>query len=99
MSSELYVEKELGWKPRNDDPKAPYWKAITQEQRDAASTHCGPNESYPLGPGCEHVKSAWTLAMSGHGSPDLTCIKRYATSHGCYVPPSHKGLAEWQRGF
>ena len=98
-STELYVEKVLGWKPKSDDPRAPYWKSITEAERDAAKTHCGPHESYPLGPGCAHVKSAWTLALSGHGSPSLECIKRYATSHGCYVPPSHKGLSEWQKGL
>lgn len=99
MSSDLYVEKVLGWKPRNDDPAAPYWKSITEEQRKNASTHCGPHESYPLGPGCDHVRAAWHLAESGHGSPDMGCIKHYASSHGCYVPPSHKGLQEWQKGF
>lgn len=97
--SDLYVEKILGWQPRPLDPKAPYWKAITEAERKQATTHCGPHESYPLGPGCEHVKAAWTLAMSGHGSPSLSCIKRYATAHNCYVPPSHKGLGEWQRGL
>ena len=97
--SELYVEKVLGWKPRMRDPFAAYWKSITKQERDAATTHCGPHDSYPLGPGCAHVKSAWTLAMSGHGSPSISCIKRYATSHGCYIPPSQKGIGEWQKGF
>ena len=95
--SELYVEKVLGW--QQPQHGAPYWKSITAAERRAATTHCGPHGSYPLGPGCAHVKSAWTLAMSGHGSPSISCIKSYATSHGCYVPPSHKGLGEWQEGF
>jgi hypothetical protein len=97
--SELYVEKVLGLKETNLSRKQPYWKAITAEQRRNATTHCGPDESYPLGPGCEHVRAAWTLAMSGHGSPNMACIKRYATTHGCYVPPSHKGPNSWQVGF
>src|SRR5258708_5126296 len=97
--SELYVEKVLGWK--NKEPGTPYWKSITAAERSAATTHCGPHDSYPLGPGCEHVKSAFTLAMSGHGSPSMGCIKRYAKSHGCYTPPSQKSLAEneWQSGY
>src|SRR5260370_40812473 len=94
--SELYVEKVLGWKTLETD--APYWKSITAAERHAAKTHCGPHESYPLGPGRAHVKSAWTLAMSGHGTPSLGCIKRYATSKGCYVPPSHKSwIEDWQK--
>ena len=97
--SDLYVHKVLGWQKKPEDPKAPYWKSITEQERKNATTHCGPHESYPLGPGCEHVKAAWTLAQSGHGSPSLECIKRYATSHGCYIPPSQKGLQEWQTGL
>jgi hypothetical protein len=97
--SDLYVEKVLGWKPRPLDPRTPYWKSITEAERKRATTYCGPHESYPLGPGCEHVKAAWILAMSGHGSPNISCIKRYATAHGCYIPPSHKGLEDWQKGI
>ncbi len=92
--SDLYVNKVLGW-PRgwNKRPTEPvYWKAITEAERHAAGTHCGPHESYPLGPGCAHVRAAWTLAMSGHGSPNMSCIKSYAQRNGCYVPPSKKSI-------
>ena len=90
--SDLYITKVLGWKDKIADPNAPYWKSITEAERHAADTHCGPHESYPLGPGCKHVSAAFTLAMSGHGSPSMSCIKNYAKSHGCGVPPSQKAV-------
>lgn len=89
MSSELYVNKILDWKPKVTTD-SPYWKAITTAERRAAGTHCGPHDSYPLGPGCTHVGAAFKLAMSGHGHPSLSCIRNYARSHGCSMPPSQK---------
>ena len=99
--SDLYIHKILNW-PRvwGQYPNKPYWRSITAAERHAAQTHCGPHESYPLGPGCAHVSAAFTLAMSGHGSPSMSCIKSYARSHGCSVPPSQKaigwGSVEWR---
>ncbi len=91
--SELYVEKILGWSTRGDIQ--PYWKSITAAERHAATTHCGPHESYPLGPGCAHVDAAFHLAETGHGHPSLGCIKSYARSHGCSVPASQKASPFW----
>jgi len=92
MPTELYVNKVLGWdkSPAADEP---YWKSITEAERHAAPTHCGPNESYPLGPGCEHVEAAFHLALSGHGHPSLGCIRGYARKHGCSMPTSQKAAA------
>lgn len=89
MGSELYVNKVLGW-GNQLTVVLPYWKSITAAERHAAGTHCGPHDSYPLGPGCNHVKAAFTLAMSGHGHPSMSCIRNYARSHGCGMPPSQK---------
>lgn len=99
MASDLYIHKVLNWpKPGLDGiahaPNEPYWKAVTEAERRAATTHCGPHESYPLGPGCKHVSAAFTLAMSGHGHPSLACIRSYARTHGCAMPPSQKAM-EW----
>lgn len=88
--TDLYVDKVLKWPERTDIK--PYWKSITAAERHAATTHCGPHESYPLGPGCKHVSAAFTLAMSGHGHPSMGCIRRYARSHGCSMPPSQKSF-------
>jgi hypothetical protein len=79
--SDLYVEKVLGW--RED---LLYWKSISQKERDSAPTHCGPHGSYPLGPGCKHVRAARRLAKTGHGSnpsKTLSCVNSYASAHGC----------------
>ena len=91
MGSELYVNKVLEWGPKLD-AISPYWKSITTAERRAASTHCGPHDSYPLGPGCAHVSAAFKLAMSGHGHPSLACIRNFARHHGCAMPPSQKAL-------
>ena len=96
---ELYMQKLLGWDKLDMRPDAPYWKSMPEKEREDAPTHCGPNESYPVGPGCAHVKAAWTLALSGHGHPNVSCIKSYAQKHGCFIPASHKGLSEWKRGL
>lgn len=93
MSSELYVNKVLGWGEKQREV-LPYWKSITAAERRAASTHCGPNDSYPLGPGCAHVSAAFTLAMSGHGKPSMSCIRNYARSNGCAMPPSQKAYQD-----
>lgn len=97
---DLYVHKVLKWDkvPRKEDKEVElYWKSITEAERHAATTHCGPHESYPLGPGCKHVSAAFTLAMSGHGSPNMGCIRNYARRHGCGVPPSQKAIASvWE---
>lgn len=101
MGSELYVNKVLKWREQGLSPggkEKPYWKSISEQDRKNATKHCGPENSYPLGPDCAHVKSAWTLAMAGHGSPNLGCIKSYAQQHGCYVPPAQKAL-EWLKYF
>lgn len=89
--SELYVEKVLGLKETLGN-KGPYWKSITEEERHSATTHCGPDESYPLGPGCAHVSAAFKLALSGHGHPNLSCIRGYARRNGCSIPPSQKAI-------
>jgi hypothetical protein len=113
MASQLYVDKILHWNkngvPSNNKPDAEvYWKSISQSARDAAPTHCGPHGSYPLGPGCNHVSAAFTLGLSGHGSPSMGCIRNYARSHGCHVPESNtakKARAagvtekEWLKGY
>lgn len=91
MSSELYVNKVLGW-AAHVGTVSPYWRSITAAERHAAGTHCGPHDSYPLGPGCAHVSAAFTLAMSGHGHPSMSCIRNYARTHGCGMPPSQKSL-------
>lgn len=91
MGSDLYVSKVLGWGAKLDAP-VPYYKSITTAERNAAGTHCGPHDSYPLGPGCAHVSAAFKLAMSGHGHPSLSCIRNYARTHGCGMPPSQKSL-------
>lgn len=90
--SELYIDKIVELRTAFHSP-GPYWKAITAEQRHAATTHCGPDESYPLGPGCAHVSAAFHLALSGHGKPNISCIRNYAKSHGCSMPPSQKAIA------
>lgn len=94
--SELYINKITEIRDRLAHP-GPYWKSITAEQRKNATTHCGPHGSYPLGPGCEHVSAAFHLALSGHGSPNISCIRNYAKSHGCSMPPSQKA-ALWLEG-
>jgi hypothetical protein len=101
MSSDLYVNKVLRWNEQYlVTPESPsvevYWKSITAAERRTAATHCGPHGSYPLGPGCAHVSAAFTLGMSGHGKPDMACIRNYAKSHGCGVPPSQKGKEPWE---
>lgn len=97
---DLYVNKVLKWnnQPVQDDKEVElYWKSITEAERHAATTHCGPHESYPLGPGCKHVSAAFHLALSGHGSPNLSCIRNYARSHGCSMPSSQKGvISMWE---
>lgn len=92
--SELYIDKVFGDKFKSEGP---YWKSISAKERQNATTHCGPDESYPLGPGCAHVRAAFTLALSGHGNPSMTCIRNYARSHGCDMPPSQKALL-WLQG-
>ena len=95
---DLYVNKVLGWNKTDDaipEEVELYWKSITQAQREAATTHCGPHDSYPLGPGCAHVGAAFHLATTGHGSPNLGCIRNYARSHGCSMPTSQKALMQW----
>lgn len=89
--SELYINKVLELRTAFKQP-GPYWKSISAEQRRTASTHCGPDESYPLGPGCAHVSAAFKLALSGHGKPSLSCIRNYARKHGCSMPPSQKAI-------
>lgn len=79
--SDLYVEKVLHW-----PADLIYWKSMSQKERDAAPTHCGPHGSYPLGPGCAHVGAARKLAKTGHGSNPskiLRCVNSYASKHGC----------------
>ena len=93
--SETYVNKVLGWREEGT-PDQPYWKSITQAERDAAPTHCGPHGSFPLGPGCAHVSAAFHL--SGHGHPSMGCIKSYAKSHGCDVPETQKAGPTWRKG-
>jgi hypothetical protein len=88
MGSDLYVNKILQWrdagiKDAREGAFVPYWKSITAQERKDAPTHCGPNGSYPLGPGCAHVAAALHLAKTGHGHPDMGCITRYAARHGC----------------
>jgi hypothetical protein len=88
MGSDLYVNKILKWRDAGihdmrEGVYQPYWKSITEAQRKQAPVHCGPHDSYPLGPGCEHVHAALELAKSGHGDPDMGCITRYAARHGC----------------
>lgn len=85
----LYTDKIADLKRRMTNP-GPYWKSITAAERHAATTHCGPHESYPLGPGCAHVSAAFHLALSGHGSPSLSCIRSYAKRNGCSMPASQK---------
>lgn len=92
----LYTDKIAGVRERLTTRDI-YWKSITAAERHAASTHCGPDESYPLGPGCAHVSAAFHLALSGHGHPSLSCIRNYARSHGCSIPPSQKA-AMWVEG-
>ena len=99
--SELYVQKILGWGDKMG-AKSPYWKSITAAERNAAGTHCGPHDSYPLGPGCAHVGAAFHLALTGHGKPSLSCIRNYARSHGCAMPASQKAyqqMLEIQYGY
>lgn len=101
MSSDLYVNKVLHWNKQYLTVDKPieveiYWKSITAAERRAAATHCGPHGSYPLGPGCAHVSAAFTLAMSGHGQPNMACIRNYARSHGCGIPPSQKAKEPWK---
>ena len=60
---------------------------MDQKERKNAPTHAGPHESFPLGPGCEHVKSAWDLA--GHAAnPNKVRgrVRAYAKKHGCSLP-------------
>lgn len=84
MASELYVDKVLHWNTEGVHERVEvYWKSITAAERHSAPVHCGPHESYPLGPECKHVAAAIHLAKTGHGSPDMGCIQRYAKEHGC----------------
>lgn len=79
--SDQYIEKVLGM----SFPEA-YWKAMSEKERQNAPTHCGPNGSYPLGPGCAHVNAAIHLAETGHGSNPskiLRCIRSYASRNKC----------------
>jgi hypothetical protein len=109
MSTELYVDKVLKWNrdgvPTGLEDDAIYWKSLTVAERNAASTYCGPHKSYPLGPGCNHVSAAFTLGMSGHGQPNMACIRNYARSHGCSIPPSQKSYnavpdpKQWRTGY
>lgn len=94
--SELYVNKVMNIRSRLEN-EGIYWKSITAAERHAASTHCGPDESYPLGPGCNHVSAAFTLALSGHGKPNLSCIRNYARRNSCSIPPSQKAIM-WLEG-
>jgi hypothetical protein len=62
-------------------------KSISQAERDAAPTHAGPHGSFPLGPGCKHVESAWNLA--GHAdNPGAirSRVRAYASRHNCELP-------------
>lgn len=93
MASDLYVTKVLHW-GESERAASPYWKSITAAERHAAGTHCGPHDSYPLGPGCKHVSAAFTLAMSGHGHPSMSCIRNYARHNGCAIPPSQKAYQQ-----
>jgi hypothetical protein len=82
MSDDLYVEKVV----HIDFNPDLYWKLMSQKERENAPTHCGPNGSYPLGPGCAHVASARHLAKTGHGANPrkiLSCVNSYASKHGC----------------
>ncbi len=110
MASELYVNKVLNWNKEGvpdglTDEREIYWKSLTVAQRNAAATYCGPHKSYPLGPGCNHVSAAFTLGLSGHGQPNMSCIRNYARSHGCSMPTSQKSYAhvadpkEWVTGY
>lgn len=94
--SDLYVDKIAGLYDKLHHA-GPYWKSITAAERHSAPTHCGPGESYPVGPGCAHVSAAFHLALSGHGSPNLSCIRNYAKRNGCSIPPSQKA-ALWLEG-
>jgi hypothetical protein len=80
--SDLYIEKVA----HVDLTPNLYWKSMSQKERDAAPTHCGPDGSYPLGPGCAHVAAARHLAKTGHGANPakiLRCVESYASKHGC----------------
>ena len=69
--------------------------SISEEERKNAPAHAGSGESFPLGPGCKHVESAWNLRGHGNKAAHERRIRAYAKKHGCSLPQTaQKGAAD-----